>query len=815
MIGRLITLLTKRSSSGKAHVSPAPDTRLDRAIFKNDLQKSLPPADPAKLIAMNKDLIDQAYRHLGLSEYEFNRYYVSVVCSFAEYVQLLPASEKHHHNGVGGLFRHSLEVGTAAARFTLGKSFCGGLAGDIRVRSKVRWPVAVTIAAMLHDIGKAIYDIKVVGATSGDEWRPFKCSLYEFAQREEYFASWRGTRTHKMHEMAGVSLINKVVSADVLDWLNQGDPQIIPTMISGIAGIEVSEQPSLHEIVVKADRESVSAYQSYGEAIRIELPASESVHPAAVAAQQQIATDEPKALPDGAMGTSGNAKRIVITPSSEQLLKVLPEAFAAGDVVVNIRDRERGLFWVDESSGTAWATWPQLYNAAVSLFEKEAFTAYPKNPGQFFDMLEIAGVVQKIEGEYAINSSIKPENGRAFKLKLARLASSNLMDLLKRYKTQLVEIKPEILGIALSDSELVIPPTKVIANTEIAKSELNASEEGRRVTADRTEEVPDEAVSDDPSVCAQLDAKADQKSARSSGEEKNTPPDDNGRISSSGIVDGSELGDLLDEIGSAIKSRRLATEYTHLIDGCICLNWPASAGFLGEDADDVVLHLTQGRKLAKRSDSEKIEVKPSGVSRVKVGKKTITVLAISKPVSSALIRQYSLFSDGNLELDQTNVSREVSVSSTAVTDPNSNSIKPSRGKSDRTANSSGTLKANKDDDVDEQSSETKEASSEVKNDDPPKQRQAESRLILNAIDNFLSSNYGDYSSRVSLVGKMVQVNGFPEVYLKASSAMPSIPAAKLNLFLQSEFIEKRQRGSVFFMKKNLPNLMGKISNDAK
>src|SRR5690606_31564066 len=149
---------TKRSSSDKAHVSPVPDTRLDREIFKNDLQRSLPPADPAKLIAMNKDLIDQAYQHLGLSEYEIDRYYVSVVRSFAEYVQLLPASEKHHHNGVGGLFRHSLEVGTAASRLTLGKSFCGGLAGDIRVRSKVRWPVAVTIAAMLHDIGKAIYD---------------------------------------------------------------------------------------------------------------------------------------------------------------------------------------------------------------------------------------------------------------------------------------------------------------------------------------------------------------------------------------------------------------------------------------------------------------------------------------------------------------------------------------------------------------------------------------------------------------------------------------------------------------------------------
>ncbi|MEA1053921.1 TraI domain-containing protein, partial [Lamprobacter modestohalophilus] len=47
-------------------------------------------------------------------------YIEPVICRYAAFVHLLPASEAHHHCGSGGLLRHGLEVAFRATMLSQG-----------------------------------------------------------------------------------------------------------------------------------------------------------------------------------------------------------------------------------------------------------------------------------------------------------------------------------------------------------------------------------------------------------------------------------------------------------------------------------------------------------------------------------------------------------------------------------------------------------------------------------------------------------------------------------------------------------------------
>jgi hypothetical protein len=65
---------------------------------------------PEDLLARYKGMMVQIDELAGLSEPNFNRYYLHAIWNFARFVQLLPASEVHHHAGPGGMLTHTLEV---------------------------------------------------------------------------------------------------------------------------------------------------------------------------------------------------------------------------------------------------------------------------------------------------------------------------------------------------------------------------------------------------------------------------------------------------------------------------------------------------------------------------------------------------------------------------------------------------------------------------------------------------------------------------------------------------------------------------------
>lgn len=650
---------------------------MDELFLSNTFEYPIPAVDPAYLLQRNQALISELYRNTGLSKEEFDEIVVPVLINFARYVQVLPASEKHHHSGIGGLYRHSLEVFVIAVRLSSGKSFCGGLEGKLKAITKVRWPLAVGFAGFLHDAGKAVHDMKAVCAKTGDEWNPFNESLHDFACNRKYLPVWRESRTHKTHEIVGGALADQIIPANVRGWLNMGDPLVLPTMLLAISGFEKPEMPGVYEIVKQADKESVSkhlslpARQDDGEESKrlpkynneVEGVSSSQEKEVKISPQNHSSNVDPrlsqgnyneqkqKAAPLISSGTS--------SPASDEFLKVLPESLANKDLVVNQRDRERGIFWV--SGGVAWVSWPQLFNAMKVVFEKYDFTSYPRSPGQFFDMFEMAGLVSKVDGEMSVSVRVSPVSGRSFKLNMASITSKDVISLIERYAEGAVTLESESLGLNLvEESVMAIEPVKDSKENSpnLSSESAGNTAQGNPDKIDSTfakselKNINDAKATIDTS-CFTEDDEPEKLKEKSIPIQSNSisPKEyisklDNNQLTT---LRSTEDGEALEEIAASILTGRIPDSDWGLIDSCLYISWPKSASVLGEDANDILACLGGGRRLAKSSDSRNISIKGNGVSTLTVKGAPKKVLALSKAATTITIKAFELTSEFSIK----------------------------------------------------------------------------------------------------------------------------------------------------------------------
>jgi hypothetical protein len=666
-----LTSFFKRGSENqkKKTFSPA----MDELFLSNTFEYPIPAVDPDYLLQRNQPLISELYRNTGLSEEEFDEIVVPVLINFARYVQVLPASEKHHHSGIGGLFRHSLEVFVVAVRLSNGKSFCGGLEGKLKAITKVRWPLAVGFAGFLHDAGKAVHDMKAVCAKTGDEWNPFNESLHDFACNRKYLPVWRESRTHKTHEIVGGALADQIIPAKVRGWLNMGDPLVLPTMLLAISGFEKPEMPVVYEIVKQADKESVSKHLSlptrqddgeeskrlpkYNNEVesvyssqKKEINSSTSIYPSTVESSLSQNNYNEQKQKAAALTSSG-----VSSPASDEFLKVLPESLANKDLVVNQRDRERGIFWV--SGGVAWVSWPQLFNAMKVVFEKYDFTSYPRSPGQFFDMFEMAGLVSKVDGEMSVSVRVSPVSGRSFKLNMASITSKDIISLIERYAEGAVTLEPESLGLNLEEeSVMAIEPVKdskesasyLCSESTGDPAQCNPVKVDRASAKSELKDIDDAKTKIDTSSFTKDDKpKTVEEKSISIPSSSISPKEyisklDNNQLTT---LRSTQDGEALEEIAASILTGRIPNSDWGLVDSCLYISWPKSASVLGEDADDILACLGSGRRLAKSSDSRNISIKGNGVSTLTVKGAPKKVLALSKAATTITIKAFELTSE--------------------------------------------------------------------------------------------------------------------------------------------------------------------------
>lgn len=206
-------------------------------------------------------MVEALRQPIGLTRSEFERLVVPVVRRYAELVHLLPASEHHHHAGLGGLLRHGLEVAWNAARKAEGTVFAAAHDPERQHHLKPRWLLAAALAGLLHDIGKPLCDIAVRDATGSLEWNPYLGPLTRWlvAHRiERYVLFWRARRNLR-HGPLSLLDAREALGAEVIAYLTEppAGHEVIDALFGAIADGIATANP-LVDIVSGADQHSVA-----------------------------------------------------------------------------------------------------------------------------------------------------------------------------------------------------------------------------------------------------------------------------------------------------------------------------------------------------------------------------------------------------------------------------------------------------------------------------------------------------------------------------------------------------------------------------
>lgn len=177
----------------------------------------------------------------------------------AEFVQLLPASESHHHANPGGLWRHMLECVDFALNLRRGVILPVGAPPEDVMWQEHRWTYGVFVGAFLHDIGRPIADLRVTRydepALPGKLWQPLAGSLIDFGA-SHYSVDFTdpGQRDYEAHKRLGAILLQRLIRSKTLQWLSE-DPTLMHSLNQYLSG--ETHTGSIAEICRKADQESV------------------------------------------------------------------------------------------------------------------------------------------------------------------------------------------------------------------------------------------------------------------------------------------------------------------------------------------------------------------------------------------------------------------------------------------------------------------------------------------------------------------------------------------------------------------------------
>ncbi|ECC8734135.1 relaxase [Salmonella bongori] len=226
---------------------PAPDAALPEGWFA--------PQSAEQLLAtpLRQSCLQQLRQLTPLPDTLFDSWILTAIHRFAALVQLLPASQSHHHSTPGGLLDHSLEVACNAIRLRQGYLLPPEAGAEEQARQASAWTVAVVCAALLHDTGKIAVDMDI-HQRDGTRWHPWQGNL---AQPYRWQYQSHG-RDYHLHPAAGAMLINQLIPSPSLDWL-AGYPAAFASLIYQLTG-HYERSGALTELVQQADKASVARY---------------------------------------------------------------------------------------------------------------------------------------------------------------------------------------------------------------------------------------------------------------------------------------------------------------------------------------------------------------------------------------------------------------------------------------------------------------------------------------------------------------------------------------------------------------------------
>jgi len=351
-------------------------------------EPSVPPDVPEILLVKSIDVlleehagrITQINELAGLSPTNFDCFYLTAIRNYARFVQQLPASEVHHHAGLGGMLSHELEVCVIALKIR--RSYLLSETGGAEEISQKQdlWTYAVFIAALCHDLAKVAVDQVITIYDKNHHqhnWEPWNKFIDE--QGEWYSSEFIRNRQYKLHEKASPLLINKIISCNGMKWISS-DQTVFSNWLACLSG-DSDNASSIGEIISMADSKSVAA----------NLGADNSRMPT-----------------------------VKTKPLHEKMLTALRYLLMEGELPLN---RNGAAGWIKGED--CWLVSKRTVDAIRDQLTQEGHTGIPTKNGRMFDILQEHAVIIPY-GEKAIWSATIKGEGWSNDLTLIKVATNKI-----------------------------------------------------------------------------------------------------------------------------------------------------------------------------------------------------------------------------------------------------------------------------------------------------------------------------------------------------------------------------------------------------
>lgn len=244
-------ILKKILGKGKslAHTSPQSDETFGSI---QDGEGWLYPQNAAQLLKgeLRQKYLGLLWQQVSMSREMFENLYQKPIEQYAEMVQLLPASESHHHSHIGGMLDHGLEVITFSAKVRQSYILPPNVAPEEQSKQRDAWSAAAIYFALVHDIGKVIVDIEIT-LKDGSRW-----FAWNGKPPQAYKFKYIKGRDYHLHPVLGGFLANQLIPKSAFDWLGQY-PEVLSALMYAMAG-HYDKAGLLAEIIQKADQHSVT-----------------------------------------------------------------------------------------------------------------------------------------------------------------------------------------------------------------------------------------------------------------------------------------------------------------------------------------------------------------------------------------------------------------------------------------------------------------------------------------------------------------------------------------------------------------------------
>lgn len=266
MLKRLLSTLRPAQPSHTPNIQEDPERPAERVgvpIYP-PVDRGVAFLDTEDLLASQSEMIGRLRLAAGCDDKAFERLYGCVLRNLADAINLLPATEAGTHNGAGGLFRLSLEIGFYAFQASEATIFSARAGVEQRRELEPRWRYATFLAGTCSELHRPITQM-IVNTPGGQIWPAYQYGLGEWLRMQgtnQILVRWMSAPpgAHRPGQGAAPYLAHRIIPPSSLQYLHEGAIDIAPTLFDCIAGVRSGQfEASPLQKIITSVRDKVIA----------------------------------------------------------------------------------------------------------------------------------------------------------------------------------------------------------------------------------------------------------------------------------------------------------------------------------------------------------------------------------------------------------------------------------------------------------------------------------------------------------------------------------------------------------------------------